>query len=324
VSCNPPPSVRSPASDTEAPPGLAPLLPQAATQSKPKAKVERLSTLVPSEFFGPGKCRAVAVPSLGERDAGIIGLMPPVFAGATDQGTKRDHNEDSFAIAEHHQLVIVADGMGGFSFGEVASKLAVDAVVGYYDRVRAQSQVPSVTAEDRLKEASESLVSSVDFANRLVFKLARQQHKNIGTTIVAAQVVEDRVCVAHVGDSRAYLVRKGAIVRLTKDHSAMEEFLQIRPDATPEEIANFPLPNIITRSLGLKPEVKTDVMAHSVEPGDVVLLCSDGLCKTLDDPAIAQIVAAASSLQTAASELIAAANRAGADDNVTAVLLAPG
>jgi protein phosphatase len=104
----------------------------------------------------------------------------------------------------------------------------------------------------------------------------------------------------------------------------MAEFLKIRPEATPEEIANFPLPNIITRSLGTKAEVKTDVKAHAFEPGDVVLLCSDGLCKTIDDAATAKIVTAASSLQTAASELIAAANRAGADDNVTTVLLSPG
>jgi protein phosphatase len=250
--------------------------------------------------------------------------LPPVFAGATDNGTKRDHNEDYFAIAEQHKLAILCDGMGGFSFGEVASKLAVDAVVGYYDRIRAQADGPSGTTEDHLKAAAEWLVRAIAFANGLVFKLARQQHKNIGTTIVAAQIVEDRVCIAHVGDSRAYRIRKGAIERLTKDHSAMEEFLHVRPDATPEEIANFPLPNIITRSLGLKSDVKTDVKVHALEPGDVVLLCSDGLSKTLGDPPIAQIVAAASNLQTAASELVAAANRARADDNVTVVLLAPG
>ncbi|MGH7438545.1 MAG: protein phosphatase 2C domain-containing protein [Polyangiaceae bacterium] len=249
---------------------------------------------------------------------------PPVFAGTTDLGTKRDHNEDYFAIAEQHQLAILCDGMGGFSFGEVASKLAVDAVVGYFDRIRAQAKVPSGTIEDRLNMTAEWLVRAVTFANGLVFKLGRQQHKNIGTTIVAAQVVDDRVCVAHVGDSRAYRIRNGAIEQLTQDHSAMAEFLKIRPEATPEEIANFPLPNIITRSLGTKADVKTDVKAHSLEPGDVVLLCSDGLCKTIDDPAIAKIVGASSSLQAAASELIAAANRAGADDNVTTVLLSPG
>jgi protein phosphatase len=247
---------------------------------------------------------------------------PPVFAGTTDLGTKRDHNEDYFAIAEQHQLAIVCDGMGGFSFGEVASKLAVDAVLGFYDRFRAQAEAPSgSTLEDRLKVTADWLVRAVTFANGVVFKLARQQHKNIGTTLVAAQVVGDRVCIAHVGDSRAYRIRKGAIERLTKDHSAMEEFLQIRPDATPEEIANFPLPNIITRSLGTKDKVKTDVMAHAFDPGDVVLLCSDGLCKTIADEETAKIVAGAASLQTAASELIAAANRAGADDNVTAVLV---
>jgi protein phosphatase len=248
--------------------------------------------------------------------------QPPVFAGATDLGTKRDHNEDYFAIAEQHQLAIVCDGMGGFSFGEVASKLAVDAVVGYFDRIRAQAQGPSgTTTEERLQVTAEWLVRAITFANGLVFKLGRQQHKNIGTTVVAAQVVGDRVCIAHVGDSRAYRIRKGAIERLTKDHSAMEEFLQIRPEATPEEIANFPLPNIITRSLGTKSEVKTDVKAHAFEPGDVVLLCSDGLCKTIADEATAKIIASASSLQVAATDLIAAANRAGADDNVTAVLV---
>ena len=251
---------------------------------------------------------------------------PPLFAGATDNGMKRDHNEDCFAIAEQHQLAIVCDGMGGFSFGEVASKLAVDAVIGYLDRFRAQSNVSSGTIEDRLNMTAEWLVRAINFANGLVFKLARQQHKNIGTTIVAAQVVDDRVCIAHVGDSRAYRIRKGAIEQLTEDHSAMAEYLKIRPEATPQEIANFPLPNIITRSLGTKADVKTDVKAHALEPGDVVLLCSDGLCKTIDDQGHpAKVVAGASRPGAAGQGPHRRRERSRhADDNVTAVLVAAG
>lgn len=243
-----------------------------------------------------------------------------MFAGATDVGCVRDHNEDSFAIAERHRLCVVADGMGGHELGEVASKLAADAVVGYYDRTEATSQTTAVVAGESLAAASERLVAAIEFANRLVFQMAVKQRKVMGTTIVAAHIVDHTMCIAHVGDSRAYLIREGSIAQLTRDHSALEDFKQARPDASPEEIENFPYRNVIMRALGTSPLVQVDSASLVVVPGDVVLLCCDGLSNKVSDGGMIRILSRERDLQSAAFALILAANDAQADDNVTAVL----
>lgn len=246
--------------------------------------------------------------------------MKLVFAGATDVGCVRDHNEDSFAIAERHRLCLVADGMGGHELGEVASKLAADAVVGYYDRTEAAWQAAPAATGEALAAASGRLVTAIELANRLIFQLAIEQCKVMGTTIVAAHIVDHTMCVAHVGDSRAYLVREGSIAQLTRDHSALEDFKQTRPDASPEEIESFPYRNVIMRALGTSPKVAIDTATFVVGPGDLVLLCCDGLSNKVSDDEMLRILSRQPDLQSAAFELILAANEAEADDNVTAVL----
>jgi len=242
------------------------------------------------------------------------------IAGATDVGRVRDHNEDSFAIAERHRLFLVADGMGGHDLGEVASKIAVDAIVGYYDRTAAQAAASTAEAGQALAAASRRLVAGIQVANQVIFELSRRQRRTMGTTIVAAQLAERTMCIAHVGDSRAYLVRDGSIARLTRDHSALEDYIQASPDLTPEDIRAFPYRNVILRALGTMANVEVDTATLLVEPGDRVLLCCDGLSNMVNDEAMAAIVSGAPDVEKAAAELVAAANEAGADDNVTAVL----
>lgn len=246
--------------------------------------------------------------------------MKLVFAGATDVGCVRDHNEDSFAIAERHGLCLVADGMGGHELGEVASKLAADAVVAYYDRTTAAATTVPPAAGEGLGAAAGRLVAAIELANRLAFQLAIKQRKVMGTTIVAAHIVDHTMCIAHVGDSRAYLVREGSIAQLTRDHSALEDFKQARPDASPEEIDAFPYRNVIMRAIGTSPRVEIDTATFVIVPGDLVLLCCDGLSNKVSDGEMLRIMSRQPDLQSAAFELILAANDAEADDNVTAVL----
>jgi serine/threonine protein phosphatase PrpC len=241
------------------------------------------------------------------------------FAGITDVGRAREHNEDSFAIAEQHGVILVADGMGGHELGEVASKVAADAIVRYFEPADASSDAEGGPTH-KTAAASRRLVSAIHFANQLVFDLAMQQGKVLGTTVVAAHLVDDTLCVAHVGDSRAYLVREGRIERLTRDHSALEEYKASRDDLTAEDIAAFPYPNVIMRALGTSPDVEVDSTSIALQRGDVVLLCCDGLSNMVDDPSMLAIVAEQPDLQGAAAALIAAANVAGGDDNITAVL----
>ena len=143
----------------------------------------------------------------------------------------------------------------------------------------------------------------------------------MGTTIVAAAIVGGTIAIAHVGDSRAYRVRDGEITRLTRDHSLLEQFKEINPTMTREEEANFPHKNVITRALGLSEAVEIDIRSHDFRENDRYLLCSDGLSGHLADEEMLELVKDSSDLTLAAEELIARANRAGGNDNITVVLV---
>jgi serine/threonine protein phosphatase PrpC len=222
----------------------------------------------------------------------------------TDTGRARADNEDS-AYARP-PLYVVADGMGGAQAGEVASALAVEEFRG---GLTAQG-----TAEQRLSER-------VQAANRRIYETAhrRIEHEGMGTTLTAVYLDESNLAVAHVGDSRAYIFRDGELVRLTHDHSLVEELIR-RGKLTPEQAAAHPQRSIITRALGIEPEVEVDTWTYPMRAGDVVLLCSDGLTSMISEPQITAVLAAESDLNRAGDRLIVEANEAGGRDNITVVL----
>jgi serine/threonine protein phosphatase PrpC len=222
----------------------------------------------------------------------------------TDTGRQRRENEDNaFARAP---VFVVADGMGGARAGEVASKIAIET----FERDLPGDGSP----EDRL-------AGCVREANRRIYEVSRSEHEHagMGTTLTAAYLDDSDLAIAHVGDSRAYLFRDGELTRLTRDHSLVQELVQ-RGKLTEEQASEHPQRSIITRALGPEPDVDVDTRTYPVRPGDVLLLCSDGLNSMLSDEQIAHVLASAGSLREAADELIAEANEAGGRDNITVVL----
>jgi serine/threonine protein phosphatase PrpC len=228
-------------------------------------------------------------------------------SGVTDAGRKRRRNEDSYVLEP--PLFAVADGMGGAQAGEVASRLAVDAFREFHeaDELEPEKRVAAIIQE----------------ANRRIYERAREdtQASGMGTTVTAALVGEESVSIGHVGDSRAYRLRGGQLEQLTDDHSLVADLVR-GGRLTPEEADVHPQRSVITRALGTDPEVDVDAFTFEAEPGDVILLCSDGLTTMLTDEEIVAIVGEAKSLEHAAKQLVKAANRRGGEDNVTVVLFA--
>jgi serine/threonine protein phosphatase PrpC len=246
------------------------------------------------------------------------------YAAKTDVGMKRTHNEDYFSLIEDEQLFIVADGMGGHASGEVASKMSAETIGEFYQRTREDEDATWPYKMDRsLSYIENRLVCSVKLANLRIFETACRdiRYKGMGTTIVSTLVCGDKVYVSHVGDSRVYRVREGAIVQLTRDHSLLEDYKEAKPDMTEEEERNFPHKNVITRALGMRETVQVDIRGHQIKSGDVYVLCSDGLSGMITDDVIGRIVSGSKSLERAVAELVDSANRSGGTDNITTLLL---
>ena len=222
----------------------------------------------------------------------------------TDTGRQRRDNEDSsFARAP---VFVVADGMGGAQAGEVASHIAVS---------KFQKGLPDDgTPEQRLAEV-------VQEANREIYERSHSEDERagMGTTVTAAYLDDAHVAIAHVGDSRAYMFRGDELVRLTQDHSLVDELVR-RGKLTEEQAAEHPQRSIITRALGPEPVVEVDTWSYQVRAGDVLLLCSDGLTSMLSETRIAEILGEAATLQQAGDALIDEANAAGGRDNITVIL----
>jgi protein phosphatase len=222
---------------------------------------------------------------------------------ASDLGRQRQGNEDAFFVRS--PLFAVADGMGGAQAGEVASEIAVGAL---------QRGIPG-------EDAAAGLVRVIEDANRRIHEhaLADADRAGMGTTMTAAYVGADEVTIAHVGDSRAYLMRGGDLIRLTRDHSLVEELIA-RGKLTEEERESHPQRSVITRALGPEPQVEVDVDVFPARPGDVFLICSDGLTGMIPEPRIKEILGEADTLERAGRALIASANEAGGRDNITVVM----
>jgi serine/threonine protein phosphatase PrpC len=222
----------------------------------------------------------------------------------TDTGRQRRDNEDS-ALARA-PVFVVADGMGGAQAGEVASRIAIE------------------TFEPGLPDAGspeERLAQLVREANRRIYERSRTEHESagMGTTLTAAYLDHGALAIAHVGDSRAYMLRDGVLRRLTQDHSLVDELVR-RGKLTEAQAAEHPQRSIITRALGPEPEVEVDTWSYPAQAGDILLLCSDGLTSMISEDRVSEIMTSAETLDQAADKLIAEANEAGGRDNITVVL----
>jgi protein phosphatase len=246
-------------------------------------------------------------------------------AGRTDVGLKREFNEDAYAINLDAGLLALADGMGGHAAGEVASRLAIDTVAEFVSRTAVQSDITwPFGYDDRLSAAGNRLRAAFRLANERIFHSIEENEelRGMGTTLVAALAVDATCAIAHVGDSRAYLLREGKLTQVTNDHSWVNEQVLLGL-LTREEAARHPFRNVITRALGSREDVTADVNEIRLVTGDVLLLCSDGLTSMVEDGQILKAMAAhATDPEGAAGELVERANRAGGDDNTTVIVAA--
>jgi protein phosphatase len=239
------------------------------------------------------------------------------FFHAVDTGRARSNNEDSIAIDEAAALAVLADGMGGYNAGEVASSMATAFIKSELGRWLAE-------AADRASdvEVRRAMDICVDNANRAIFNAANAnpQYAGMGTTLVVAVFREGQLRVGHVGDSRCYRWRNSQLSQITRDHSLLQEQI----DAgliTPEQAAFSANKNLVTRAVGVEDTVLLETHLHEVQPGDVYLMCSDGLSDMLDDAMMARLLQMNDSLPGAGRALIDAANEAGGKDNIALVLV---
>lgn len=244
------------------------------------------------------------------------------YAGQTDVGRTRAHNEDSIAIIEKLQLVALADGMGGYQAGEVASKIAIDVVINEITESKlTEKDIARIDPDTGTSIAMRRLRSAIEKANNRICSVSREREEldGMGTTIVAACFYDGRVGIAHVGDSRCYRWRDGELVQLTRDHSLVQE--QIEKGILTEDEANAsPQKNLITRALGIDALAQADTQEFRTRPGDIYLLCSDGLSDMVDHPTMQRELERADNLDSTVKRLVAAANAAGGRDNISVIL----
>ena len=232
----------------------------------------------------------------------------------SDVGKVRANNEDSIAEELALGLLVLADGMGGYQAGEVASRMAVSTIV---DTVREQHQ----DAKD-LESKCTLLRAAVEQANRTIFDAARKhmQYQGMGTTVVACEAVDDRFIVGWVGDSRLYRFRDRLLKQVTRDHSLVQELIDHGPYSK-ADAHQLVSKNIVTRALGVESDVDVDLLILDAMPGDVVLMCSDGLTDMMGDEDLQEVLQhCGPNIQAAAIQLVAEANARGGRDNVSVIL----
>jgi PPM family protein phosphatase len=241
--------------------------------------------------------------------------------GVTDKGRVRSSNEDYFVVDDRLRLSVVADGMGGHQAGEVAARIAVDAIVEFVGR-SGPCFVWPFGYDDALSEAGNVLRTAIHLANVRVLETAATSpdYRGMGTTIVAALVVGDRLVVGHVGDSRSYLLTGGRLFQLTVDDSWLASMLAQDPDVDPIALQRHPMRNALTDVIGTKPSTRVHVTEQALTEGDVMLLTTDGIHGVLAERRIEEMLAAPRSLEETAANLVAAALACGSRDNCTAVV----
>lgn len=246
-----------------------------------------------------------------------------IGVGLTDIGRVRKVNQDVFSVDNEHQLWVLADGMGGHAGGEIASQITIEAIPAYFNSQRdntSSSLIPAATLETLLAQAIES-------ANQRIREQASQnpEIKGMGTTVVALAMARtadhSQAVIAHSGDSRAYVLRNTNLTLWTKDHTLMEERLDLNL-ITPDQVRTHPLRHVLTKALGIDPQAMPTVQTYELEPTDVLLLCSDGLTKMLTDQEIQTLLLKnAPNLGHMCNRLVETANRLGGEDNTTVVVI---
>ena len=242
--------------------------------------------------------------------------------GGTDTGKKRTNNEDAYLLNDQLCLYAVADGVGGNEGGEIASRIAVETIaVVVPDMLGEKDRTPPTAALSKTDPDNGALTYALTLANRNI-RREQSQHPELSgmaTTLTALLLRKGRLLLAHIGDSRAYLLRSGKFEQLTSDHSFVAE--QLRAGAlTPEQARTSPYRNVITRALGIDEEVKADFTSHAVLREDRLLLCTDGLTGLVNDAEIHRLLSTATP-RDAVHKLLAAANDGGGIDNITAVVV---
>jgi len=237
-------------------------------------------------------------------------------AAVSDRGRKRPTNEDSFGFSVENGVFLVCDGMGGAAAGEIASSVAVDEMLRSLGNRNAAALVAAASPMPQLAE--EAICST----NQAIFSRSQRNLRlsGMGTTMVGLVAEERRVWVLNVGDSRCYRVRRRRLEQITQDHSLVEEQVRLGR-MTRSEALRSPLKNVITRALGTQCRVTPDIFELEAEPGDLFLLCSDGLTRELSDALIESLLALDLSLEQLCSRLVHAANKAGGHDNITCLLV---
>lgn len=233
----------------------------------------------------------------------------------SDQGKRRKSNQDyasTFINKKDKPLALLADGMGGHQAGDIASRQAVEEI----------GQAWEATEIEASEKAVQWFIQQIQLANQGIFEKGQSeiQLSGMGTTLEAIAILDEKIALAHVGDSRIYALRGDQLLPLTEDHSLVNVLLK-SGEITPEMAANHPRKNIITRSLGMTGTLEVDVAIHSVQKGDRLIMCSDGLTNMVSEELISQIVRETSSLKEASQRLIDEANAKGGLDNITVLLI---
>ncbi len=244
------------------------------------------------------------------------------FAELTDTGRVREHNEDAIGSNADIGLMVLADGMGGYNAGEVASGIAVQIVTELASEAAEREELTNIDPNSGLMRQSIILRDAVYRSNKIIFQTAQSQThcEGMGTTIVAAMFYDDKVSIAHVGDSRCYRLRGGQLDQMTLDHSLLQELVD-RGFYSQEEAQRSTNRNYVTRALGVEPTVEVEVHEYEVLPDDVYLLCSDGLPDMVEDDDIHLTISTFNaSLDVVGQQLIDLANDHGGRDNVSVML----
>ena len=245
------------------------------------------------------------------------------IASCTDPGMVRSHNEDSIAADPANGLVVLADGMGGYNAGEVASGMATTVIITEMQQALAGMRPYDIDSRTNQEVAARLVREQVLKANTSIFQAAQSQpqYAGMGTTLVTCLFYDNRVLVAHLGDSRLYLLRDARFRQVTRDHSLLQE--QIDSGLlTPDQAKNAQHKNLVTRALGIDPSVEPEIHEYPVRPGDIYLLCSDGLCDMVEDEDIGMtLTALGGNLKMAAQHLVQMANDNGGRDNVSVILV---
>ena len=241
------------------------------------------------------------------------------IAGCTDTGLRRNHNEDHIGFNQKLGIAVLADGMGGHQAGEIAAHMAVESVLEHLQDLADRQSSRPITGSQLLEFVS----NTISYSNSMIYQAAEalEEHKGMGTTLVAAIVKGSQIYAGHVGDSRLYLFRDGELKRITRDHSLVQDLVD-RGFYTEEEARMASVGHIVTRALGTKADVEVDTIQHELQQGDVLMLCSDGLSDMVADWLIADSLNERNeNLEETANKLVELANRNGGKDNISVILM---